>query len=169
MRGRSQFVGAAGQHYVAYCLAIRGVHAAITLGNVPDVDIIIAKSNGSLALSVQVKTSRWAHRPSRYGKESCEWDVGESAVDRCADNLWYALVDLQERESGGPSWEPRVFLVPSWWVGKFVKKEWSRKMYWLPREAWPQCLERWDRIPAFFTGEADVYHWCRNIPTEALP
>ena len=165
MHGRSQFVGAAGQHYVAYCLSIRGIHAAITLGNVPTVDVVIAKPDGSLALSIQVKTSRWAYRSNRYGKELCEWDVGQSAVNCFSDNLWYAFVDLQE--SDPPSWNPRVFLVPSLWVGKFVKEEWSRKMYMLPVPAWPQCLERWDRIGAFFDGEPDTLHWCRNIPSEA--
>jgi hypothetical protein len=119
MRGHSQFVGAAGQHYVAYCLSIRKIHAAITLGNVPDVDIVIAKPDGSVALSLQVKTSRWAYRPKRYGKELCEWDVGASSVNRFSDNLWYAFVDLQESEE--PQLIPRVFPVASLWVGKFVK------------------------------------------------
>jgi len=165
MRGQSQFVGAAGQHYVAYCLGIRGIHAAITLGNVPDVDVIIAKPDGSLALSIQVKTSQWALRPNRYGKELCEWDVSAAAVNRFSDNLWYTFVDLQK--SATSAWNPRVFLVPSLWVAKFVKDDWSRKMYMLPVEAWSQCLERWDRIGAFFSGDPDTLHWCRNIPPEA--
>ncbi len=165
MRGRAQFIGAAGQHYVAYCLSVRGIHAAITLGNVPDVDLIIAKPDGSVALSIQVKTSSGAHRPKRYGKELCEWDVGGAAVNRFSDHLWYAFVDLQE--SAPSSWNPRVFLVPSLWVGKFVKEDWSRKMYMLPTEAWPQCLERWDRINAFFNEETETLNWCRNIPLEA--
>jgi len=122
-RGRSQFVGAAGQHFVAYCLSVRGIHAAITLGNVPDVDVdvdvVIAKPDGSIALSIQVKTSRWAYRPNRYGKERCEWDVGGSAVNRWSENLWYSFVDFQE-EGNPPSWKPRVFIVPSLWVAKYV-------------------------------------------------
>jgi len=165
MRGQSQFVGAAGQYYVAYCLSVRSMHAAITIGNVPDVDVIIAQPDGSSSLSIQVKTSRFAYRSKRYGKELCEWDVGVSSVNRFSDNLWYAFVDLQESES--PSWNPRVFLVPSLWVGKFVKDDWKRKIYMLPVDAWPKCLERWDHIIAFFNGEADTLHWCRNIPSEA--
>ena len=47
MRGRSQFIGSAGQYHVAYCLTVRGIHAAITLGNVPDVDIVAASNDGS--------------------------------------------------------------------------------------------------------------------------
>ena len=165
MEGRSQFVGAAGQHYVAYCLSVRGIHAAITLGNVPAVDVIVAKPDGELALSIQVKTSRWAHRDNRYGKELCEWDVGSSAVNRSSDHLWYAFVDLQESDT--PSWNPRVFIVPSLWVGKFVKEDWTRKLYMLPAEAWSLCLERWDHINGFFDDDVDTRNWYSNIPPEA--
>ena len=164
-RGHAQFIGAAGQHYVAYCLGVRGIHAGITLGNVPDVDLIVAKHDGSAALSLQVKTSRRAYCPNHFGKKVCQWPVGEAAVNRCSDSLWYAFVDLQE--SDVPSWNPRVFLVPSLWVGKFVKEDWPLKLYMLPIEAWPQCLERWDRINAFFNDETETLNWCRHIPLEA--
>jgi hypothetical protein len=137
----------------------------VGLGNVPDVDLIVAKPDGSAALSLQVKTSRGAYRHKRYGKELCEWHVGEAAVNRFSDSLWYAFVDLQE--SDVPSWNPRVFLVPSLWVGKFLKDDWELKLYMLPIEAWPQCLERWDRINAFFNDETETLKWCRNIPLEA--
>ena len=167
MSGHSQFLGVAGQHYVAYCLSVRGIHAAITLGNVPAVDIAIARHDGAIGLSMQVKTSRWAHRPNRYGRDVCEWNVGASAVGRSAENLWYAFVDLREetRADAAPTWTPRVFLVPSVWVGSFVKEDWKLKMYMLPTEVWPQCLERWDRMTAFFSGDADTVSWCRDIPT----
>ena len=56
MRGHSQFIGAAGQHYVAYLLGIRGIHAAITLGNVPDVDVLISKPDGSKLLTSAVNS-----------------------------------------------------------------------------------------------------------------
>ena len=166
MRGRSQFVGVAGQHYVAYCLSIRGIHAAITLGNVPDVDVVIAKPDGSLALSIQVKTSSSAYRPNHYGKEVCEWDVGPSAVNAISNNFWYAFVDLQE--SDGPPWNPRVFLVPSRWVGKFVKNASpKRRMYLLPKQVWGECLERWDRINKFLDGDREALNWCRRVPRGA--
>jgi hypothetical protein len=125
LQGRSQFVGSAGQYYLAYSLTIRGFHAAITLGNVPNVDIVVAKPDGSRLLSVQVKTSRNAYRANRYGYKMREWDVGSSAVGRSAEGLWYAFLDLQEVL--GKQWTPLVYFVPSSWVSAMVKHDWSRK------------------------------------------
>ena len=166
-RGRSQFVGTAGQYYVAYCLSIREKHAVTTMGNAPDVDIIVAAPNGSKTLSIQVKTSRYAHRPNRYGYELREWDVGPSAPDLAHENLWYAFVDLQEEETQETHrWKPMVFLVPSRWVANFVQKDWSRKMFLLRREAWPLCEEKWERIDAYFRDDEERLNWCRNVPEE---
>jgi len=131
----------------------------------PQFDVVIAKPDGSLALSIQVKTSRCAYRRKHYGKEVCEWDVGPSAVNAISDNFWYAFVDLQERD--GRSWNPRVFLVPSRWVGKFVKEEWVRKVYMLARKLWPECLGRWDRVNKFFDGDGETLNWCRRVPRGA--
>src|SRR6266436_1342463 len=96
MKGRAQFVGAAGQYYVAYCLTVRGYHAAITARNVPDVDVLVSSADGQRLLSIQVKTSRNAYRPKRYGYELCEWDVGAASPGKAIANLWYAFVDLRE-------------------------------------------------------------------------
>jgi hypothetical protein len=164
MRGRSQFVGSAGQYHVAYCLTVRGIHAAITLGNVPDVDIVAASNDGSRLLAIQVKTSRGAYRAKRYGYELREWDVGDGAVGRWSAGLWYAFVDLQEQAD---KWQPTVFIVPSCWVGNFVKAEWSRKLYMLRSELWPECQERWDRVAGFLAGDSAMLAWCEQIPEEA--
>jgi hypothetical protein len=163
-RGHSQFVGSAGQYHVAYCLTVRGIHAAITLGNVPHVDIVAANSDGSKVLAIQVKTARWAHCSNRYGFELREWDVGGGAVGRSSLSLWYAFVDLQE---DGDARKPVVFLVPSLWVGNFVQESWSRKRYMLRSMLWPECEERWDKVTAFFDGRKEVLDWCNSIPEDA--
>jgi hypothetical protein len=165
MRGRSQFVGSAGQYYLAYGLTVRGFHAAITLGNVPDVDVVVANTDGSRLLAVQVKTSRWAYRPNRYGHELCEWDVGISAVGRAAEGLWYAFIDLQQASEDQRS--PVVYFVPSVWVSGMVKRDCSRKMYMLRSLLWPRCKERWDRISGYLDNESDTMAWCRTVPPEA--
>jgi hypothetical protein len=164
MRGRSQFRGSAGQYYVAYCLTVRNFHAAITLGNVPDVDIVVAKEDGSRLLSIQVKTATWAHRGKRYGYELREWDVGRSSAGRSSENLWYAFVDLQEDDA---IQKPLVFIVPSLWVGNFVGIDFSRFMYLLRSELWPDCQERWDHIRGFLDEDPMTLAWARQIPKEA--
>ncbi len=60
--------GTAGVYYVAYQLAARGFHAAVTYGNAPMVDILVALLDGAATLSLQVKTSSWA-RVERGKKE----------------------------------------------------------------------------------------------------
>ncbi|MBL8692799.1 MAG: hypothetical protein JNJ88_01745 [Planctomycetes bacterium] len=165
MRGRSQFIGLAGQYHVAYSLSVRGFHAAITMGNVPDVDILVASVNGSRLLSIQVKTSRNALRPKRYGAEAREWDVSAHAPGQKQESLWYAFVDLQENEVT-ESCTPLVFLVPSLWVGTQVKASWSRKMFLLHKNLWPQCEEQWDRVGSFLNGDQDVLDWMKSVPVD---
>jgi hypothetical protein len=144
---------------------VRGLHGAITGGNVPDVDVIVASHDGAKLLSLQVKTSRNAHRAKRYGYELREWDVGASAVGRSNPGLWYAFVDLQEAD--GSVWGPTVFLVPSLWVGSFVREDFSRKMYLLRSELWSSCQDRWDRIEQFFEEKEDTLNWADTVPPEA--
>lgn len=163
-QGASQFTGLAGEYYVSYCLAVRGYHASITIGNAPNVDVLVASADGKNLISIQVKTSRWAHRIKRYGYEVYEWDVGSSAIGRNGENIWYAFVDLQDHEG---KCEPQVFLVPSLWVSDFVKPEHSRKMYLLKADAARMCHEKWDFIRQFFDREQAVINWTNSIPVEA--
>jgi len=130
--GASQFTGTAGQYYVSYGLAVRNIHASLTVGNAPSVDILAASPNGERALSIQVKTSQNAYRKCRWGREGHEWDAGGSVIGKCYPNLWYAFVDLR---NDGKGWCPEVFFVPSFWVGQFVKEDFSRKLYFLPSTA----------------------------------
>ncbi len=170
MKGRAQFVGAAGQYYVAYCLTVRGYHAAITARNVPDVDILVSSVDGQKLLSVQVKTSRNAYRSKRYGYEVCEWDVGSSSAGKAIDNLWYAFVDLRESSDSSPHvFSPHVFLVPSAWVGAFVQEDNTRKMYLLRSTLWPECEDRWDRIGKFLSADIETIKWCASVPEESKP
>ncbi|EJB8455114.1 hypothetical protein MW332_004971 [Vibrio parahaemolyticus] len=151
-KGKSQFVGASGQFYVAHQLTKHFIHASITVGNAPSVDIIAAKEDGTKSISIQVKTSRDAYRRNRYGSEGCEWDVGAGVIGKSSPNLWYAFVDLK-LGSGG---EPDVYIVPSLWVADFVKPEWSRKMYFLPSSAWDLTQNKWGLISSCLDGCSDT-------------
>ncbi len=164
-QARSQFVGAAGQFYLAYGLAVRQINASLTLGNAPSVDVLASSQDGRHTLSFQVKTSRNAYRRNRYGREGFEWDVGLGVIGKHQRSFWYAFVDLQEHNEG---WSPRVFFVPSRWVAEFVKPDWKRFMYFLPTTAQQLTLERWDLVQRFLAGEKSAVDWANDWPQEKL-
>jgi hypothetical protein len=37
-------------------------------------------------------------------------------------------------------------------------------MYYLWRDVWGECEERWDRFAAFFSGDPSVHEWCQCCP-----
>ena len=90
--------GTAGVYYVASQLSIRGFHAAVTHGNAPYVDILLAQPDGSASLSLQVKTSIDALRTRGRGQNKLpdhyEWDVGPKSASHQHPDLeklfrWY--------------------------------------------------------------------------------
>ena len=162
-KGKSQFYGTAGVYYVAYCLSIRHHHAAITLGNAPDVDIVVASGNGARLLSLQVKT-RWSGcRCKWYGHDVWQWDAGAGAVGHHSPSFWYALVDMREKENERPD----VFLVPSIWVATTIGADWTRKIYPLKTACELLCRERWDWVKKFLEDDPAAMQWATTIPPEA--
>ena len=164
-KGKSQFVGTAGQFYLAYGLAVRQINASLTIGNAPSVDVLASSPDGRYSLSFQVKTSRNAYRRNRYGSEGYEWDVGAGVIGNHRESFWYAFVDLQEHED---TWSPVIFFVPSRWVAEFVKSDWSRYMYFLPTTAKDLTFERWDLVRDYLAGENVAVDWANNWPQEKL-
>jgi len=165
--GRSQFVGTAGQFFVAYNLAVREINAAITLGNAPSVDLMASSSDGKRSLSLQVKTSRNAYRKSRYGHEGFEWHVNKGVIGKHDESFWYAFVNLNCGSASGEQ-KPEVFLVPSRWVAEFVKDDWSMCMYFLPTAVTELTHERWDLIAAYLDGKKEAIEWANSWPQERL-
>ncbi len=164
-KGSSQFVGAAGQYYLAYSLAVRHINAGLTLGNAPGVDVLASSFYGGNTISFQVKTSRNAYRVNRYGHEGYEWFVGAGAIDNYHHSFWYAFIDLEEKQG---EWDPTVFFVPSRWVAGFVKPEWKMKMYFLPTSVNHLTYERWDLVEQFLAGEQSAIDWAKSWPTDML-
>ena len=165
-QGRAQFVGAAGQYFLAYGLAVRQINASVTLGNAPSVDVLASSSDGKQSLAFQVKTSRNAHRANRYGSEGFEWDVGAGVIGKHRQTFWYAFINL--REDGGTTWSPQVFFVPSRWVAEFVKPDWSRHMYFLPKTAEQLTCERWDLVRGNLAGDPKAIQWANDWPQKLL-
>ena len=53
----------------------------------------------------------------------------------------------------------KVFCVPSLWVGNFVKSDWSRFMYFLPKTVEDITLERWDILQGYLANDKYAIKW----------
>ena len=156
---KSQFVGATGQYYVAYGLSLRWLHATITIGNAMGVDILCANSDGSRSMSIQVKTSSYAAKNS-YGEIGFNWDVGLAAAGKFSPSLWYAFVDLL---GNSQTTIPNVYFVPSKWVGMFVEKTWSRKLFYLKKSVADKITNNWEMVKRFLDGDPEVEKWANSL------
>jgi hypothetical protein len=163
--GKSQFVGAAGQFHLAREFALRGINAAITIGNAPSIDLMASSDSAGRTLSFQVKTSRNAYRKNRYGHEGYEWDVNRGVIGKHHESFWYAFVNLRK---SGEAFSPEVFFVPSRWVAEFVKPNWGRYMYFLPASIRDLTHERWDLVEDYLEGKNDAMQWANNWPHDRL-
>lgn len=156
---KAQFIGATGQFYVAYGLSARQIHATITIGNATGVDILCALPDGSASLSIQVKTASDAAK-NMYGETGFNWDVGAAAAGKISPNLWYAFVDLKGSGEGSI---PDVYFVPSRWVGMFVEKTWSRKLFYLKTAVAEKVANNWDMVERFLNGDKEAQKWANSL------
>jgi hypothetical protein len=115
-------VGTAGVYFVASQLAAHSLHAAVTFGNAPHVDILVGLADGAATLSLQVKTSYRALRTRGRGEnkypDHYEWDVGERSAKLNKMDLFFAFVDLKARSRELPD----VFVIPSHVVRRYFER-----------------------------------------------
>ena len=149
--------GAAGEHYVAYKLSAMGFAVAMTRGGSPTVDLMVGDLSGH-AVSIQVKTARWAHRQyvRSNAKNRWEWDVNYKVVNIRSDSIFYAFVDLK----GDTSQSPDVFIVPSHIVADAIERDTKpsdkRIMFRIHESFAENFQERWDRITERLTPAEPV-------------
>ena len=135
--------GAAGEHYVAFQLSLRGFCVGLSRGGSPYVDIMISNETGE-GVAIQVKTSRGARREYKRNTKNNRWefDVGPKSRTLGGEKLFYAFVDLK--------WEsdsPDVFIVPSLEIRRiFAGTSYPRMMYWIIDAEKDRWFERWDYI-----------------------
>lgn len=170
MKISTQYIGAAGQYFVAYNLSLNNLNTSITIGNTPYVDILVSSETGKASLCIQVKTSSNAFK-NRYGKKGFEWTVGKKAVNHFSSNLIYALVDLHLGSEGLPD----VYFVPSKWIGNFVKDDFSMNNYFLGtkeekdfNELIKHTKNRFDIIYKILNSSQEGLNWLDYWPTEKL-
>jgi len=114
-------VGTACVYFVASQLAAHGLHAAVTFGNAPHVDILVGLADGAATLPLQVKTSYRALRTRGRGEDKhpdhYEWDVGARSGKLNQVDLFFAFVDLKARSGELPD----VFVIQSRVVFKYFE------------------------------------------------
>lgn len=103
--------GRAGEFRVASELCRRNMFAALTMGNVPNVDVLCSSSDANAAICIQVKTFR-AH------EKTCI--VGENAEKDYGPNFMWVLAGL--RDDGHNSCEESFYVIPSEDMSTNVKK-----------------------------------------------
>jgi len=157
-RRPSMLTGTAGVYYVAYQLAARGFHAAVTYGNAPTVDLLVGLLDGAAAISLQVKTSAWAERNRGRGKnkglDHYEWEIGRKAASICRPDLFFALVDLKSRSGKMPD----VFIVPSDVIFNafkpYLASRNARRLIWSPRISDVEPFKNnWDALHNYLEGK----------------
>lgn len=161
---RSKFIGEAGEHFVAYKLASMEYYVGLTLGNMPNVDLLLSSNDGLKSISIQIKTSQGAYRRNRYGNEGYEWDVSANVIGRHSPDFWYAFVDLK----GDKIMEPDVYIVPSKWVAEFVKPDFSRKMFFLPIAAADMTRNKWNTLQNILIGDRETIDWASTWDDKIL-
>jgi hypothetical protein len=112
--------GLAGEYHVLAQLAERGIVGALTLGSTKSVDILAHTPATDRLYRVEVKTTcRPLKRDRIFGthKFYC-WPMSEKHEAIAAPDLIYCFVSVQ-----GPGAAPRIFVVPSAYVAKYVANQ----------------------------------------------
>lgn len=107
---QSTLTGAAGEHYILFCLLRLGWIAALAPEGSPNHDIIVTELNGEKFCAIQVKTSRGLGRDEG-------WHMSEKHEKLTSTTLFYCFVKIQE----GDGHEPQVFIIPSKIVAETLK------------------------------------------------
>jgi hypothetical protein len=89
-------IGAAGIHFVAAELSLRGLIALPMIRNTAGVDIVTVNKAGTWLANIQVKTSR---------NKAAFWPIGKHCASWCGADNYYAFLRFIRKE-----WRFEVFL-----------------------------------------------------------
>jgi hypothetical protein len=138
MKKDSKQVGDAGEYFVAYNLARRGINSALMSPGAKSVDLL-ATVDGSVVISLQVKAS-WGRTDPR------QWIVG-SHKPHPSPTFYFVFCNIWEDISK----DPEVFIVPSQLVYDSVKWESSVPLFKITREIEKQSEGKWELITDHFS------------------
>jgi hypothetical protein len=148
----TSLTSAAGEHFIAFRLSAMGFPVALTRGGSPTIDLMVGDLAGNAAISLQVKTSTGAWRPSKRNpqKSHWEWDVGNKTQLLRGESIYYVFVDLKW---GDGKVTPDAFVVPSHVVADcFAGTKYPRNMFWIMGTNRELYLEAWTPIMKRLAG-----------------
>ena len=93
-----------------------------------------------------------------------EWDVNNKVIGKHSREFWYVFVDFKANETE----EPDVYIIPSKWVADFVKPEWSRKIYFLPKAAADVTRNKWETLIKALGENEEILEWASKWDDELL-
>ena len=133
----NKLLGDAGEHYVAYRLAMLGINPALLSTNSKGADIL-ATNTGKNVVSIQVKTSSGRNAPM-------QWDLGKHRPDP-SEIFFYIFLNLWDDHTR----EIECFIVPSNYIADENNVNWStsRPQFKLSKKNKADFLNRWDLIEA---------------------
>jgi len=110
-KSQSTLTGAAGEHFIMFCLLQKGYIAGLAPAGSPNADIIATSVDGERTAVIQVKTRK-------HGGSDGGWHMKEKHEDLVSDNLYYCFVDFDVNDGQ----LPKVYIIPSKIVAEVVKK-----------------------------------------------
>lgn len=147
MAADSAMRGMTGVHYVASRLLYHEIHAAITTGNAPNVDVLAGLKKGTATIGIQVKTTKDALRYRGRGADKKPYEyqfpLSKKYAKTLIPGLWFAFVDLKNFET-----LPDVYILKSEEVVSILEHVEESKWWRLhaPVEEIEQHRNAWHRI-----------------------
>ena len=108
-RPSTSLIGAAGVHYVASELSLRGLIALPTVRNAPGIDLLVTNQTGTWHANIQVKTS---------GTKVGFWPISSNYMDFKGPHNYYAFLRYLKSEA-----RFEVFLETAQRVASDAKKD----------------------------------------------
>jgi hypothetical protein len=118
----SHIAGLAGEHFVAYRVAMLGFIPALVRQTVRGVDLLVSNPETGKSVAVQIKSAASAVHERRGASESqafhLRFPLGQRAIAGTADNTVFCFVDLR-RKAGAELAD--VYVIPA----AVLKKEYA--------------------------------------------
>jgi hypothetical protein len=151
------FAALAGEHFVAYKVAMLGFIPALLRQNGRGVDMLVSHPESGMSVALQVKSAESAvrERRKRDNGESfhVRFPLGQRAIENTADDTIFCFVDLRTRAEDEIA---DVYIVPAVdlkreYAGSIIRK-YRYAQHHRPVSAMERYRNNWDPLVAALTA-----------------